>query len=76
MTDFWLPNIFGTTSYEIEKEGGLNSFFDENGFQSKMLVKNFGSGFVFLTIYLFLIALYSLLAILSIKLQRYNLFIL
>lgn len=32
MTDFWLPNMFGTTSKAVEMEGGLNGFFDENGF--------------------------------------------
>jgi hypothetical protein len=31
MTDYWVPNIFSTTSDELEKEGGLNYHFDENG---------------------------------------------
>lgn len=32
MTDFWVPNVFGTTSNALESQGGLNYFFDENGF--------------------------------------------
>jgi hypothetical protein len=32
MTDYWLPLIFKTTKEKLESEGGLNSYFDENGF--------------------------------------------
>lgn len=40
---------------------GLNSFFEQNGFSSKVLVKNMGSSFVYLVIYLLSIILYLLL---------------
>lgn len=59
MTDVWLPNIFKTTSYELEKEGGLNEYFDENGYQSKQSIKNLGSGFVYILVYISLLLLYS-----------------
>jgi len=30
----------------------LNSYFDENGFQSKSLIKNLGSTFIYVALYL------------------------
>jgi hypothetical protein len=37
---------------EQEDQDALNGFFDENGFQSKSLVKNLGSTFIYICLYL------------------------
>ncbi len=36
-----------------DTDAPLNSFFDQNGFSSKSLVKNLGSTFIYLAIYVF-----------------------
>jgi hypothetical protein len=36
-----------------EDDKGLNNYFEENGFQSKLLMKNIGSTFFFLMLYFF-----------------------
>jgi hypothetical protein len=40
---------------------GLNQYFEQNGFSTKVLINNMGSTFVYIAIYLFLIVLYILL---------------
>ncbi len=54
-TELWLfPILFPPKPYgeEDEMDEPLNDFFDENGFSSKTLIKNLGSTFVYLAIYL------------------------
>lgn len=65
LTDQWIPLIFDTSSSQIEQSGGLNSFFEENGFSSKFLISNLGSSFVYLTLYCVLLILYLLLSLFS-----------
>jgi hypothetical protein len=44
---------------EAQKEQkGINSYFEQNGFASKILVINLGSSFVYIVIYLALIILH------------------
>jgi hypothetical protein len=40
---------------------GLNQYFEQNGFSTKVLINNMGSTFVYFSIYMFLILLYVLL---------------
>lgn len=53
-TDRWLiPLIFPvnknqTTEEDELEEQPINSFFDENGFESRALIKNLGSTFIYL----------------------------
>ena len=49
--------------------GGLNSFFDQNGFESRILVKNLGSTFVYLGIFLFAINVYVITNFLGRKIK-------
>jgi hypothetical protein len=65
LTDFWVPKLFDTSVEELEKDGGINSYFEENGFSSKFLIKNLGSSFVYLTIYIGVLVLHSVLWVLS-----------
>ncbi len=57
-------------------ETPLNIFFEENGFQSKALIKNLGSTFIYLVLYLLTIALLPLLAWLGRNIPMYLIFIL
>jgi hypothetical protein len=56
MTDLWLfPLLFppkppGEDGNAMEQP--LNMYFEENGFQSKALIKNLGSTFIYLLLYL------------------------
>ena len=44
--------LFGTVEVVETDDSALNSFFDENGFQSKSLMKNIGSTIIYLAIYI------------------------
>ena len=61
-TDRWLSPLFfkedsGVTVDEFEDEvvseedTALNPFFEENGFSTRILIKNLGSTFVYLVLY-------------------------
>jgi len=54
---------------EDEMDTALNDFFDENGFSSKILIKNLGSTFVYLALYLVMMALLPLFSILGKKFE-------
>jgi len=43
----------------------MNEFFEENGFSSKYLIKNLGSSFVYMTIYICILCVYFLIALLA-----------
>jgi len=43
----------------------LNLFFDENGFESKALIKNLGSTFVYLVLYMLLVPLLPLIRVIG-----------
>jgi len=65
LTDFWIPKLFNTSLDDLEKNGGINEFFEENGFSSKFLIKNLGSSFVYMTVYIFILCVYFLVALLA-----------
>jgi hypothetical protein len=53
--DWFIPLVFPDEDYILEedeensnKDEALNPFFNENGFQSKTLIKNLGSTFIYL----------------------------
>ena len=65
MSDKWFEKIFYGTNKEDDSKGRileaqsdpyrdepLNQFFDLNGFSSKSLIKNLGSTFIYLLIYI------------------------
>ena len=53
MTDSWLPQIIygGKNEATHEDEEPLNDYFEENGFKSRVLMKNLGSTIVYLALY-------------------------
>ena len=71
LTDLWMPKLLfqaDTTDMDLE---GLNQYLEDNGFSSKLLVTNLGSGFVYLLVYLFLCATYFLSSLLGRKVSMY-----
>jgi len=48
-TEKWFPGLLSKLTI-IEEDHGVNEFFEENGYQSKILVMNLGSTLVFLII--------------------------
>ena len=72
-TDRWLnPLIFKdealiTNSDEddqdAKEDAALNPFFEENGFSTKVLIKNLGSTFVYLVLFILILGLMPLLNI-------------
>ncbi len=65
MSDEWLPQtLYGTENLHEDNEP-LNSFFDENGYSSKSLLKTIGSAMVFLGFYVFLWVLLGILWVLG-----------
>jgi hypothetical protein len=69
MTDKWLPQLFYKKDDVDEKTNSLNEIFSENGFETFFLIKNLGSTFLYLIIFLSLIILAILLKAISIKLK-------
>ena len=59
------------TSIDLDTEStSLNQYFDQNGFSTTTLVRNLGSTFVYLTIYISLVSFYIILIPLS-KIFKY-----
>jgi hypothetical protein len=68
MTEIWLfPLLFPSkpAGEEDEAEEPINMYFAENGFQSKALIKNLGSTFVYLALYLVLLCLLPLIKLMA-----------
>ena len=66
-TERWFPDFMKYLSLDLDYEDyPLNSYFNENGFQSLTLLKNIGTTFFFLIIYVLILAL-----IISLKLLSY-----
>jgi len=61
LSDMWMTQIFYGKDKIDEDNEPLNSFFDENGYQSKILLKNIGSALVFLILYLAILIILVLL---------------
>ena len=62
-TELWLfpllfkPKAEGEDNDMDETDQPLNMYFDENGFESKALIKNLGSTFVYLVLYFILLVI-------------------
>jgi len=75
-TDRWLaPLIFVESNAETDEEdkdgdNALNQYFDENGFSTKVLIKNLGSTFVYMVIYCIILLMIPILKILGTKIKR------
>ena len=67
LTDLWFPKIFNAKDEDMNQEG-LNQYIEDNGFDSKLLVANLGSGLVYLLVYVVV----CLIQILSAWLSKYN----
>ncbi len=63
LTDLWLPQLFQTGKEQIESTGGINSFFEENGFATKTLIINLGSSFVYLAVYVAVCIIYFIISL-------------
>ena len=65
-TERWFPDFMKYLELDLDFEDyPLNSHFNENGFQSLTLLKNIGSTFFFLIIYILLWVFLILLRLLS-----------
>jgi hypothetical protein len=71
-TELWLyPLLFPPKPYgEEDADQPLNLFFDENGFESMALIKNLGSTFVYLVVYLILLDTIAVTSFLGNYLQK------
>ena len=69
--DRWLtPLLFSDNSEQVIdsltlEEQPLNPYFEENGFSSKVAIKNLGSTFVYICIFALIVLQLPLLALLS-----------
>jgi hypothetical protein len=63
LSDKWMPQLFYGLERINDDNEPLNSFFDESGYSSTMLLKNINSSLVFILVYC---SLYGLLLILRI----------
>ncbi len=50
-TESWLFHLFYQDDVDLVDTESLNSFFEENGFQSKQVLKNLGSTVLFLFLF-------------------------
>jgi hypothetical protein len=71
LSEMWIPQLFYGANKLDEDYEPLNSFFDENGYSSKYLLKNLGSTLAFLVAYLALWFFLLFLKLLSIFSARY-----
>jgi hypothetical protein len=75
-TDRWLiPMLFDEKSGkdgedDEENNEALNQYFDENGFSTKVLIKNLGSTFVYMVIYCLILLMIPILRILGKRISR------
>ena len=63
-TEKWLPPLF-SEFMNIDKDRGINEFFEENGFESHILVMNLGSTLVFLFIEIGILVIFAGINLLS-----------
>jgi hypothetical protein len=63
-TEKWfLP--FLTKLNDIENDRGINEYFEENGFESKILLMNLGSTLVFMFIKIGILTIFAVIHLLS-----------
>jgi hypothetical protein len=75
LSEMWIPQLFYGANNLDEDNEPLNSFFDENGYSSKYLLKNLGSTLAFLFAYLGLWFFLLFLKLLSLFSARYLIFL-
>lgn len=67
LTEKWMPQLLlkinGFKNEQIENNQPLNSYFEENGFESIYFLRNIGSAIVYLAVYILLWMLYLILNI-------------
>ena len=63
-TEKWFPPLFSEFT-NIDKDRGINEFFEENGFESHILVMNLGSTLVFLFIEIGILVIFAGINLLS-----------
>ena len=68
--EYWLPQLFTQEEEAESKIGGLNRYFEENGFDTQILINNLGSTFVFLSVYCCMLAIYGLIKMIALKCER------
>jgi hypothetical protein len=69
--DQWVPPTLKKVSLNMDvPEDPINDYFQENGFEVKFLMKNIGSTFIFLIIYIMTWGIYLILAIFGRYFQR------
>ena len=56
-TEKWFPALL--SKFNIEEDRGINEFFEENGFESQVLVMNLGSTLVILFIKIGILAIFA-----------------
>jgi hypothetical protein len=65
LSDQWMPELFYGLERVNDDNEPLNSFFDESGYSSTMLLKNINSSMVFIWIYSSLFGLLLLFRVLG-----------
>jgi hypothetical protein len=70
LTDLWLPQLFMTPGETAKDQSGINSYFEQNGFGSKVLIINLGSSFVYLAIFAGIIVIYIKLRVIQLVFPR------
>lgn len=63
-TEKWFPPLLSKFRI-IENERGINEFFEENGFESSIVVMNLGSTLVFLFFKIVILAIFAVIHLLS-----------
>jgi hypothetical protein len=77
-TDRWLsPMLFdenpgGEGEENEESDSALNHYFEENGFSTKVLIKNLGSTFVYMLIYILILLIIPILKILGRRVLKFK----
>ena len=68
--EYWLPQLFTQEGEGESNTFGLNRYFEENGFDTQILINNLGSTFVFLSIYCSMLAIYGGIKLIALKIER------
>jgi hypothetical protein len=74
-TDRWLsPMLFDENpgGENEESDSALNQYFEENGFSTKVLIKNLGSTFVYMVIYILILLIIPILKILGRRVPKFK----
>lgn len=70
-TEEWLPSFLAKMGMPQDpNDKAISVYFDDNGFQSKLLINNLGSTLIYLAIYIVAWVLLSILEVFSFKLYE------